>query len=280
MPNGSPQLDAYNPLRQHALLQFNRICRIMSSLLSTYRTVHQQGFLPIFTATPFNSKRLVEACVQAGCKAIEYTLRSPDAREMIPWIRKTYPDLLLLVGSTMDSEKLVHKMQRKHPQLITIDAVADLDVHGFVSMLGWSAETIARWAPTHLVAPTAMTISEALVQTDAGAHFQKMLGNDLGFVKRCRGAAAFDFCPVFVTGGMTLEKMGSAYDAGAVMTASGFDLTLSGAPDDVDVAAAAEVTRNYVNAGSAHQRRAFPQIADRQASDAAWLDSLPHWHPF
>ena len=52
-------------------------------LLDIYRAVHEQVFLPIFVQDHFDTKTLVEACVQAGCKCIEYTLRRADADEMI-----------------------------------------------------------------------------------------------------------------------------------------------------------------------------------------------------
>ena len=44
-------------------------------LFATYRAVHEQGFLPIFTGLSANDPRvLVEGCVAAGCRVIEYTL--------------------------------------------------------------------------------------------------------------------------------------------------------------------------------------------------------------
>jgi hypothetical protein len=42
----------------------------------------------------------------------------------------------LLVGSTLDSERIVRRMKRRHPQLMTVQEAADLGVDGFVSMMG------------------------------------------------------------------------------------------------------------------------------------------------
>lgn len=254
---------------------------IMSRLFEAYRGFHRQAFAPIFCQDDFDSKRQVEACVQAGCVGIEYTLRKPDAREMIPWIRRQYPDLFLLVGSVIDDERIIRQMRRKHPQLMTLAEIADLDVDGFISMIGWTEESIAQYAPTHLVAPTAMTVREALLQTAAGAHFQKLSGSDLGFVKRCRGAAAFGYCPIVVTGGQTLETMDASFEAGAVMVGSGFDLTLRGCSSDSSVKEIEKVTRTYLESAQAARAAAWPELA--KADDAPkeeWLDALPHFHPF
>jgi len=253
----------------------------MTRKLDVYRAMHQQAFMPIFCKDGVDSRRQVEACVAAGCSVIEYTLRKPDAREMIPWIRKTYPELGLLVGSTLDSEKIIRQMRDRHPQLMTLDEIADMDVDGFVSMVGWTEESIRRYAPTHVICPTAMTVREALLQTSWGADFQKLAGSDIPFVKRCRGAAAFDYCPIMVTGGQTCESMGASFQAGAVMVGTGFDLTLKGMGQEPEVAQIAEITRTYLDTAQAEQAKAFPALkAAQSGSNDEWLAALPHWHPF
>lgn len=254
---------------------------MLNRLATTYRATWEQAFLPIFTAVPLDSRRLVEGAVEAGCRVLEFTLRSPDAREMIPWIRREFPDVHLLVGSTIDSDRVVRQMRRRHPQLMTLDEVADLDVHGFVSMVGWSRQSIERWAPTHLIAPTADTVSEALMQTDAGAHFQKLNGADVPLIRRCRGLATFGFCPVFVTGGQTPEQMPVSFGAGAVLVAAGFDLFMAGAPADVGVAQVAEAVRRQLDAAREARVTAWGDAMPPAHADwRAWLDALPHWHPF
>ena len=251
----------------------------MNRLLQTYRAVHQQSLMPIFVADDFDSKTLVEGCVAAGLKCIEYTLRRSDAKTMIPWIRRHYPDLILLVGSTLDDDTIVAQRRERYPQLMTIDEIAQIGVDGFVSMVGWRRETIEKYAPTHLVAPTSGTLSEALQSVGAGAHFVKMAGDDLSLVRRCRGAAAFDFCPVFVTGGMTVERIPYAFDAGAVVVGAGFDLMMKDYGADASASDVAAALRPYLQA--AHNARAefWPEIED-EAEDQQWLASLPHYHGF
>ena len=252
----------------------------MSRLLDAYRAVHEQGFIPIFVEDHFPSRILVEACLEAGCTTIEYTQRRKDSREMIPWIRKTYPDTYLLVGSTLDSDRIVANMRRRHPQLMTLGELAEHQVDGFVSMLGWTQESIRRYAPSFLVAPTAMTVTEALQQSDAGAHFNKLSGGDLGFVRRVRNDAAFEFCPVLVTGGATAERMDEIMAAGAIATASGFDLILKGQPPDVPKSTIVAALKHYIEATKAARRNHYPGIAPPGSPTSEWLESLPHFHPF
>ena len=253
----------------------------MSRLFDAYRAVHEQAFMPIFVADDFDSKMLVESCIEAGCTGIEYTLRRRDAHKMIPWIRETYPDLYLLVGSTLDDDRILEKQRRKHPQLVPISELDAMGVDGFVSMIGWHEESIREYCNRRLIMPTAMTVNEAFFQIGAGAHFAKLFGGDLAFVKRCRGAAAFGYCPIIVTGGVTTERMDEVMGAGAVLAATGFDLTLKGESADVDPKHVIEVTRAYLDAAQAAQRKAFPDLAAAAGAEPeAWLDALPHFHPF
>ena len=252
----------------------------MPGLIEAYRGAHEQGFLPIFTEDGFNSEMLVEACIEAGCRVIEYTLRRRDAHIMIPKITAAHPELIVLVGSTLDDEGIVQKLRRIHPQLLTIPELAKLDVHGFVSMLGYRLETIRRYAESHVLAVTAMTVSEALQQVGAGAHFIKLSGADLGFVRRVRSAASFDFCPVLVTGGMSAENIPSAVEAGAVLTGAGFDLILKGHSADIGKEEVAAEIRRCLSATQETRKKCWPQLAGPDADERTWLDSLPHYHPF
>lgn len=252
----------------------------MDRLFQAYRRLHEQAFTPIFCRDEFDSKRQVEACVAAGCKGIEYTLRKADARAMIPWVRKNYPDLTLIVGSTIDSDKIIRSQRRKFPQLMTLDEVAQLDVDGFISMLGWSEKSIARWSITHLVIPTASTTREALLQTEAGAHWQK-LGGDVEFIKRCRGEAAFGYCPIFVSGGQVPAVMGQTFAAGAVLVGTGFDVLLKDRDKDISAKDIAKEVKTYLKAAQLARHAAWPALAKADGGEkAAWLEALPHYHPF
>jgi 2-keto-3-deoxy-6-phosphogluconate aldolase len=253
----------------------------MRNVFDVYRAVHSQGFVPIFVEDQFDSHRLLEGCLLAGFKCVEYTLRRRDAHLMIPWIRKNYPDVILLAGSTLDNERIVAHVRRQHPQMLTIAQLADLGVDGFVSMIGWSEQSIRRYSAVHLVIPTAMTVNEAFEQVGYGAHFIKLLGPDVSFVKRCRADAAFGYCPIMVTGGMTCQQIPAAIEAGAVLVGAGFDLTLKGHTKDVDPKTIASVLKEYQAVVKKARTACYPQLAANSDSNKElWLDSLPHYHPF
>jgi 2-keto-3-deoxy-6-phosphogluconate aldolase len=252
----------------------------MNRLFQAYRAVHEQGFLPIFVEDDFDSMALLEGCIKAGMTAIEYTLRRRDADRMIPWIRRHHPDLYLLVGSTVDDEKIVARQKRRFPQLLTVAELDAMGVDGFVSMLGWTRESIERYSSTRILMPFAGTRNEAFYQV-AWAHFAKMFGKALDVVKECRMSAAFDFCPIIVTGGMTPDRIPDAMQVGAVMVATGFDLTLKGEDARVSSRKVADVMRRYLEATRLARERSWPQLAAAaDADDRTWLDALPHYHPF
>jgi 2-keto-3-deoxy-6-phosphogluconate aldolase len=253
---------------------------LMNRLFEAYRALHEQAFAPIFCRDEFDSRRQVEACAAAGCKGIEYTLRKADAREMIPWVRKNYPNLFLIVGSTIDSDKIIRSQRRKFSQLMTLEEISQFGVDGFISMLGWSEKTIARWSPTHLVIPTAGTTREALLQTEAGAHFQK-LGGDVEFIRRCRGEAAFGYCPIFVSGGQVPKVMGDTFAAGAVLVGTGFDVMLQGRDKAISATDIAVEVKTYLAAARTARHAAHPALAKADGGPKeAWLAALPHYHPF
>ncbi len=252
----------------------------MSRLFDAYRAFHEQGFVPIFVDSGLDSKMLVEACVNAGMKGIEYTLRRPDAHEMIPWIRHNCPELFLLAGSTLDDDRILAQRKKLHPQLLSVAELDAIGVDGFVSMIGWSMASIRKYSPTRIIAPTAMTVTEAFQQTAAGAQLIKMMG-DIALIKRCRGDAAFGYCPILVTGGQTPDKIPETIAAGAVMIASGFDLILKGMPADVTCTQVTDALRIYMDTTREARAACWPKMsAAIGGAQQEWLNALPHYHPF
>jgi 2-keto-3-deoxy-6-phosphogluconate aldolase len=253
----------------------------MNRLFEAYRAVHEQAFIPIVASDGSDPRMLVDACVEAGVRVLEYTLRRSDARQMIPWIREHHPDLILLVGSTLDDPKAVERARRRHPQLLTLDELAAIGVDGFVTMVGFSVETICRFAPTHLIIPAAMTLREAREQTAAGAHFTKLLGPDLALTRLCVSPAAYGFSPVFITGGMTIDQLPGAFAAGASVTGAGFELVLRELGPAPNTGEAAKAIGRYVEVARQAQQQRWPELAGVADADAReWLDALPHNHPF
>jgi 2-keto-3-deoxy-6-phosphogluconate aldolase len=253
----------------------------MSRLIETYRAIHEQAFVPLFVNDDRDSHVLVEACVEAGCRVVECTQRRKDAPTLIPWIRRQFPQLHVLAGSTLDDDTIVRQTRRRHPQVRTLDELADMGVDGFVSLVGWQPDRIRKYAATHLVIPAAMTVNEAYQQSVAGAHFIKLIGPELNVVKLCRNDAAFGFCPLFVTGGMTTERIPEAMTAGVMVVGSGFDLLLKGRPTLLPARDVAEVIRTYLNVAREAKRKAWPELARAEGAELpTWLAALPHNHPF
>jgi hypothetical protein len=200
---------------------------------------------------------------------------------MIPWIKETYPDLYVLVGSTLDDDTILGKMRDRHPQLLTLEELADMGVDGFVSMSGWRNENIRKYAPTHLVMPTAMTIREAIDQVSAGAQFIKVLGPDLNLVKILRGDGVHGFAPIMITGGMSKERIPLAIEAGVTLVGSGFEILLGQDLDSVSTARATSVIKEVLTVAQDSRRRVWPNLLNGNAtSPDVWLRSLPHYHPF
>lgn len=253
----------------------------MNRLLETYRAVCRQAFIPIFATDDHDPRVLLEGCLEAGARVVEFTLRRTDAAEMIPWIRRAYPDLILLVGSTVGETEIVERARPRHPQLLTLDELAAIGVDGFVTMVGFPTETIRRFAATHLMVPASMTLREAFAQSAAGAHFTKLLGPDLSLCRLCAGPATYGFSPVFITGGIHADRLPDTFAAGAVVVGAGLEVVLgqrSSPPSTADVAAG--VTR-YLELAQRLQHERWPTLARAESMDTlAWLKELPFNHPF
>ena len=254
----------------------------MNRVFETYRAFHEQGFIPIFVKDDLDTRVLLEGCLEAGMSVIEYTLRRQDAHVMIPWIRENYPDLHIIAGSTMDDERIVAQLRRRHPQLLSLSELDAIGVDGFVSMLGWNLENIRKYSPRRLVVPAAWTVTEAFEEMAAGAHLIKVTGG--GKTERARSfraAPTFDYCPIMITGGVkTPEHVREAFQAGAVTVASGFDVTLPRSTNitSSDVAGAMRI---FLEVARAAREEVWPELAAAVGAERqVWLDALPHYHPF
>jgi 2-keto-3-deoxy-6-phosphogluconate aldolase len=240
-----------------------------------------RGFIPLFTKDQYDSRKLVEACVVAGLRVIEYTLRRPDAPEMIPWIRENFPDLHILIGSTMDSEPIVRRARNRHSHLLTLSELADMDVDGFVSIFGFSDKTIRLYTKTHLLIPMAMTLTEGLSMLTEGAHFIKMGGLNLDMLRMYRSNPTFQIFPIFATGGMTLETIPGTIEAGAMLVGTGIDQVIDGASESISIREIAGRLKMYTETTKSTIDRVWPQLAHARNSDEkTWLAALPHHHPF
>lgn len=243
-----------------------------------YRKVFEQVWMPIFGQDDFDTEMLLEACRIAGLKVIEYTLRRQDADKVIPQLKQRFPEAVIFVGSTIDDDKIVYQMKGKYPQLMTIGELAPY-VDGFVSMLPYSDETLEKFAKTHLCIPAAETGGEALRQVKKGAAFIKVLGPDFSFSKRLHAVPTFGYCPTYITGGVTVERMEEAFAAGNVLCAAGFDVVLKGEdPASLTAEKVAQRITCFVEAAKRARAAVNPQLQELVSmSDEAFLAALPNY---
>jgi len=248
------------------------------TLFAKYRKMVEQTWIPIFVKDDLNTDVLLEGCALAELDVIEYTLRREDAAQVVKNLKKRYPDTVILMGSTIDSDQIVNTQKAKFPQLMTIAELAPF-VDGFVSMLPYSDETLEKYSKTHICIPAAETSGEALRQVKAGAAVIKVLGPDLTLSKRLHALPTFNYCPTYITGGMIPERMEEAFAAGNILCAAGFDVVLKGvAPEDLTPSLVAEKIRVFETAARTARDKAFPRLQDtKHLSDKEFLQHLPNY---
>ena len=202
--------------------------------------------------------------------------------KVIPDLKKQHPEFSVMVGSNLDHPSVIRNMKRIHPQLLSISELIAYPVDGFVSMLSFSDQTIRTLCDDYLLIPSAYTPNEAFHQLTEGAHFLKLSGKNIGLIKTCRAAPTFGCMPLFVTGGVNTENMQEIYAAGAMVTASGFDVILKGiSPEDASVDLVAERISCFVNTAKQARADKYPSLANTASlCDSYWLNLLPHYHPF
>ena len=249
-------------------------------LFTNYRKMIEQVWIPIFVKDDLNTDILLEGCALAGLSVIEYTLRREDAAQVVTTLKQRYPETVILMGSTIDSEEIVTERKAKYPQLMTMGELAPF-VDGFVSMLPYSDETLQKYSKTHICIPAAETSGEALRQVKAGAAVIKILGPDMTLAKRLHALPTFNYCPTYITGGMIPERMEEAFAAGNILTAAGFDVVLKGiAPESLTPELVAEKIKVFVNAAKAARAKACPQLQNTQdLTDKEFLQRLPNYCP-
>ena len=246
-------------------------------LFQNYRKMIEQAWIPIFVDDAFDTEILLEGCHLAKLDVIEYTLRRKDAHRVVTTLKSRLPDMVILMGSTLDSEEIVAERRSQFPQMMTLSELSPY-VDGFVSMLPYSDETLQKYRNTHLCIPTAESGGEALRQVKAGASIIKVLGPDLSLSKRLHALPTFNYCPTYVTGGITVERMEEAFAAGNILCATGFDVLLKGIePPALTPTLVAERIRTFVDAAMEARDRVHPCLKNTKGlSDDEFRAALPN----
>lgn len=249
-----------------------------NTLFAKYRTLVSEAWMPIFGKDDFDTEVLLEGCRLAGLSVLEYTLRRPDADRVIPTLQKRFPEALIFAGSTIDDERIVRQMKGKFPQLLTVAELAP-HVDGFISMLPYTDETLEKYRATHLCIPAAETGGEALRQMKHGAAFIKVIGPDFSFSKRLHAQPTFGYCPTYITGGVTRERMEEAFAAGNLLSAAGFDVVLRGEdPETISPARVAELLTSFAKTAKQARETVYPRLRGLETlSDEGFLAALPNF---
>jgi len=260
----------------------------MSNLIQKYRRVLEQGFMPICVGDRFDIGVLAKATLEAGASAIEITCRRADARAEIQRVKREFPSLLILAGSTVDEGPLLQCLQRRLPQMPSIGQLLDAGVDGIVSALPLRLETITKLSSTQLVIPGVETPTEAMQAIEHGAHLAKLFTADLmgghERVRRLTCAATHGLLPLFVTGGITGPRIADYLDAGVTMLGSGWDVLLGAEyramQDHPDPAKLTLALKNFLDSFQSRRATLNPMwSSSRDLSDQQFLQSLAHYVP-
>ena len=249
-----------------------------TEMFEKYRRVYEQAWMPIFGQDDFDTEVLLEGCRLADLQVIEYTMRRADADTVIPTLRQRFPKAVIVAGSTIDDENVICQMKGKFPQLMTVAELAPF-VDGFVSMLPYSDCTLEKYSSSHLCIPAAQTSGEALRQIGKGAAFIKVLGPDFSFSRSLHATPTFGYCPTYITGGVTRERMREAFAAGNVLCAAGFDVVLKGEdPETITPERVAELLRSFVETAKAARAEVNPPLRQLDGlTDEEFLAALPNY---
>ncbi len=183
------------------------------------------GFVPILVKDDNDPLVLCGAAVDAGIPAVEFTLRRSDI-EKIPLIRKEFPGLILLIGSTLDHPLMVSFLKKRRA-FYSLGELAEMGADGFVSMVPFHVETYRLFAGRKLLIPGVTSPGEGIEHLGFGADLIKFVGVSPEYLKMMR-PPTHGVIPVFYTGGVTLERIPSYVESGALVLGAGFEVIARG----------------------------------------------------
>ncbi len=255
------------------------------SIKEKYAAIHKQGWLPIFVGDSLDSVALADVCVDAGCKAVEITCRRPSVLEEIRDVKKKYPGLLVLAGSTVDNDRIVLHLKKYNFGMAALKELAEAGADGFVARLPFMPETFEKYGKDFILIPGVETVKEAYESLLYGAHFVKFCGIAPGRAAEINSAATHGIFPLFVTGGVTEEKIPLYVRAGVSLLAAGWDVMLGDIYEKQQADFCHETAlarlREYMGAFTRARREHLPcydEIAGLGSDE--YINSLKHYHLF
>lgn len=176
------------------------------------------GVIPMFShSDPEVCKRVIEACINGGCTAVEFTIRRPFAVELyaalMKFVRLEFPDVAFGAGSIVDAG----------------DASVVLQMGADFVVTPVLREDVARVCNRRRVlwSPGCGSANEIAKAEELGCDVIKLFPADVygpGFVKSLLGPAPWT--QIMVTGGIAPDEQGLRpwFDAGVACVGMGSKL--------------------------------------------------------
>jgi len=207
--------------------------------------VHQRivdsGIIAILRGIPSDSATdVVRAIAAGGIDAIEITVDTPGAVEMIRRVSAEVDDVVIGAGTVLDPET-ARAVQLAGAEFIVTPTV-NTDV----------IEMCNRYDTP--IATGVMTPTEALTATEAGADFCKLFPASTvgpGHVSAINGPLSD--VPLVPTGGVTLDNAAAFFEAGAVALGVGSAIVDADAMDAGEFDALTEAATEFATLAEAHR---------------------------
>lgn len=205
-------------------------------MTTTYQDLKQIQLIPVLRKIPFEtSEHLIQALVDGGIKAIEVTMDTENAAQIIEQSVARFGDQLLVGAGTVLSVEDCDQAIEAGAQFIVSPSYNQAVVE----------KTLAQSIP---VIPGVFTPSEMYRAYENGAQIVKLFPASAvgpGFVKDVKGP--LQHIDIMTTGGITLENAKSYLKAGAITVGAGSDLLNKTHIQNQDWAAITSIAKQWVH---------------------------------
>lgn len=178
-----------------------------------YNKLKSAKLIPVLRKIPYeNSQSLIEALVLGGIKAVEITLDTEKAAEIIKETRQNFGDRVIVgAGTVLTLEDCMTALDAGAKFIVSPSLNLDVVKHSLKNGIA--------------VVPGVFTPTEMQTAYSAGAEMIKLFPASAlspGFIKDVKGPLSH--IAIMTTGGITLANAKSYLDAGASVVGAGSDL--------------------------------------------------------
>ncbi|MDZ4803161.1 MAG: hypothetical protein SGI92_33800, partial [Bryobacteraceae bacterium] len=207
--------------------------------------------------------------------------RRPDARHVIPWIKREFPDMVVMVATLMDGPKLESYLGKSREGFLSVQEAVDLGADALVSFMRFRPKTYAKYARDCVMIAGVATQNEALDQLELGADLVKATVHTVSgseFVSKT-SVATHNCLPFFVSGGVNHTNLETYIQAGVVVAAAGFDVLLGKTPpaDAALVPTAQEAISRMTTLARVYRKKHQPALAKAIEDGASNLLAHGRW---